>query len=69
MNLSIDADLLDEARAAGTNLSSTLEIALGEALRSRRWQAWRAQNADAIRESNDELGRNGMWYTPEWSGT
>jgi antitoxin CcdA len=68
VNLSIDADLLDEARQTGTNLSSVLESALDAELRTRRMNAWRKQNADAIRDSNAELERNGMWYTPEWSG-
>jgi antitoxin CcdA len=64
--VSIDADLLDEAREAGANLSAVLETALMADLRERRWQKWRQENKQAIEESNAELDRNGMWYEPDW---
>ena len=66
VNLSIDADLLDEAKAAGTNMSAVLEKALGEELQDRRWKQWREENRAAIEASNDELGRNGLWFEPDW---
>ncbi len=61
INLSVDADLLDSAKAAGTNLSSLLEGALRAELRHQRWQAWREQNREAIAASNRELAENGLW--------
>ena len=66
VNLSVDAELLSEAKAAGTNLSGVLEGALKEQLRERRWQKWREENRAAIEASNAELERNGLWYTPDW---
>jgi antitoxin CcdA len=66
VNLSIDAALLDEAKAAGTNVSAVLERSLREELRERRWQKWRKDNREAIEASNAELDKNGMWYTPDW---
>jgi antitoxin CcdA len=66
VNLSIDADLLAEAKAAGTNLSRLLERALAAELKERRWQKWRKENRAAIEASNAELERNGMWCRPDW---
>jgi antitoxin CcdA len=66
VNLSIDAELVAEARAAGTNLSAVLESALREALRERRRKEWLEKNRAAITASNAELERKGAWYTPEW---
>jgi antitoxin CcdA len=61
VNLSIDAELLSEAKAAGTNLSGVLEGALREQLRERRWQKWREENRAAIEASNAQLERDGLW--------
>jgi antitoxin CcdA len=66
VNLSIDAELLAEAKAAGTNLSGVLETALKEQLREQRWQKWREDNRAAIEKSNAQLERDGPWYQPEW---
>ncbi len=66
VNLSIDAELLREAKAAGTNLSGILEAALKEQLREQRGQKWREENRAAIEKSNARLERDGMWYEPKW---
>lgn len=66
VNLSVDAALLAEAKALGTNLSQTLEDALRAKLREQRHQQWRDENRAAIVASNAELERNGMWYRPGW---
>lgn len=67
VNLTIDAEIAAEAKAAGTNMSAVLERALRAELRERRWQRWREQNRSAIEASNAEVERNGMWYVPPWS--
>jgi antitoxin CcdA len=66
VNLSIDAELLVEAKAAGINLSSVIEMALKEQLREQRRQTWDEENRAAIESSNAQLEREGMWYEPEW---
>jgi antitoxin CcdA len=66
VNLSLDADLVVEAKAAGLNLSAVLEETLRAKLKERRWQKWREENRAAIEASNEELERNGMWYRPDW---
>lgn len=66
VNLSIDAELLREAKAAGTNLSGLLEAALKEQIREQHWTKWHEDNRAAIEASNAQLERDGPWYEPEW---
>ena len=47
VNLSIDAELLKESKDAGLNLSKVLE----EELRRLRVEAWKRENADAIKQA------------------
>ena len=61
VNLSLDSDLLDEAKSYGFNLSRTVESGLVEALRKERGRRWQQENAEGIRASNEELERNGLW--------
>lgn len=51
-NLSIDADLLDEAKTLQIDLSQTLEAGLRRELADRRAAQWRAENAGAIADYN-----------------
>lgn len=60
VNLSIDAALLDEAKAAGTNLSAILEEALQDVLKERRWQAWREESRTSIEAVNRYVAKNGL---------
>lgn len=47
-NLTVRADLLEEARAYKINLSQTLETALAVELKKRREAEWLEQNREAI---------------------
>jgi len=60
VNLSIDAELLAEARAAGTNLSAALEKALRDELRERRWQKWQEENRESIESMNRYVEKHGL---------
>lgn len=51
-NLTLDAALLDEARAHGLNLSAAAEAGLRQAVAEARADAWRRQNAAALASSN-----------------
>jgi antitoxin CcdA len=69
--IDIDADLIARAEEAGLNVSQTVDTALRSALSFRlrtpnpaseeRARRWREDNAEAIRASNEELERNGLW--------
>jgi antitoxin CcdA len=60
-NVSINSDLLAKARAAGLNLSATLEQALIDQLRKRQRGKWLAENRGAIEAYNDKVERTGVF--------
>jgi antitoxin CcdA len=59
-NLTVDPELLDEARRLGINLSATLEASLREAVRARKVEQWRDVNRAAIQSSNEWVERYGL---------
>jgi len=61
VNVSIQARLLDAARAEDINLSATLEAALEEQLRTRRRDKWQTDNAAAIEAYNRDIDENGSF--------
>ncbi len=58
VNVSIQSELLDAARAADINLSATLEGALADQLRIRRRDRWQAENEAAIEAYNRDVDEN-----------
>jgi antitoxin CcdA len=60
-NVSIRIELLDAARAAGLNLSATLERALERELANERRKRWRQENRDAISAYNDHVEKHGTF--------
>jgi antitoxin CcdA len=61
VNVSIQSELLDAARAADINLSATLEAALTEQLRVRRRDRWRTENAASIEAYNSDVDQHGSF--------
>jgi len=61
VNVSIQSELLDAARAEDINLSATLESALTDQLRIRRRDKWRTENAAAIEAYNCDVDDNGSF--------
>ena len=58
-NVSVNSDLLRQAREMGVNLSQTLEKRLEEIVRQEARQRWRQENREAIEAFNrrmEELG-------------
>lgn len=60
-NLTVRADLLEEARAYKINLSQTLETALAAELKKRREAEWLEQNKAAIDAYNREIAEHGLF--------
>jgi antitoxin CcdA len=60
-NVSIDAQLLEDARSRGIKLSPLLEEAIQEKLRQEREEQWRQENREAIRGYNDEIRTHGTF--------
>ena len=61
VNLSIDAELVAEAKAAGTNMSALLEKALKQELRERRSRKWREENRAALDAYDRHIEEDGLW--------
>ena len=59
-NLSIDAALLEQARALDINLSATFEASLREAVRERKAAEWLEENRAALQSSNEWVEKNGL---------
>lgn len=60
-NLTVRADLLEEARARKINLSQTLEVALTAELKRQRETEWREQNKEAIAAYNRHVEKHGLF--------
>jgi antitoxin CcdA len=59
-NLSLDAELLAEAKALDINLSQTLEEALRRTVAEAQGMKWKAENRDALEGYNDWVTKNGL---------
>jgi antitoxin CcdA len=60
-NLSINSDLLSQAKALNINLSAALEQALVHTLRQRRQEQWLLENREAINAYNDHVEAHGVF--------
>jgi len=60
-NLSVRADLLEEARAYKINLSQTLEAALQVELKKEKERRWLEENRAAIEAYNREVAEHGLF--------
>jgi len=60
-NLSVNADLLRQARSRKLNLSRLLEEHLIEVLRDTEREAWLEENASAIEKYNTRIERDGVF--------
>lgn len=59
-NLSLDQQLVEEARRLGINLSRACEQGLAARIAEERRRRWHAENADAIASSNAYVEKNGL---------
>lgn len=60
-NLSIRADLLEEARAYKINLSQTLEAALQAEIKKEKERRWLEENRAAIEAYNRYVEKHGLF--------
>ena len=59
-NLSINASLIEEAKALGLNLSELAERGIAEAVQAEKERRWKEENAAAMQEWNDWVRENGL---------
>ncbi|MCE7869320.1 acetoacetyl-CoA synthase [bacterium CPR1] len=60
-NLTVNSDLLSQARALGINISAVLEQSLAEKVRKLKAEAWLRENQKAIQAYNQEVDQNGTF--------
>ena len=59
-SMTLDAELLDEARALGVNLSRAAEEGILGQVRAARAKRWKVENAEAIADYNKWIKENGV---------
>ncbi|HRP78267.1 MAG TPA: type II toxin-antitoxin system CcdA family antitoxin [Aquamicrobium sp.] len=59
-NLSIDADLLAEAKALSVNISRAAEAGIADAVRKEKERAWKEENREAIEGWNRYFREHGL---------
>jgi antitoxin CcdA len=60
-NLSINSDLLQQAKEHHINLSQALELRLAEILREEKRRKWQEENREAIEEYNRRIEARGVF--------
>lgn len=60
-NLTVNSDLLAQAKDYKINLSATLESALAEALKARKVDLWKEANKEAIVNYNKTIEEFGLF--------
>ena len=60
-NVSVNSDLLTEAKKLKINLSATLEASLIELISTRQRELWKQQNKEAIKAYNQLVDENGVF--------
>ncbi|MCG6114679.1 MAG: type II toxin-antitoxin system CcdA family antitoxin [Mesorhizobium sp.] len=59
-NLSIDTDLLSEAKALSVNISRAAESGIADAVRAEKERLWKLENRSAIDAWNTYVEENGL---------
>jgi antitoxin CcdA len=60
-NLSVNSELLNQAKALQINLSAVLERALAEAIRDKQRQQWLQDNLQSIKDYNQRVETEGCF--------
>lgn len=61
-NVSLSAELVEEARRLGINVSEACQTGLAAEVKKAREAAWKEENRAAIESWNDYIRKNGMPY-------
>jgi antitoxin CcdA len=60
IRLSLDSDLISEARALKIDMSRAAEEGITKAIKAERERLWRLENAEAIRFDNEYVAKHGL---------
>lgn len=61
LNITVNADLLTEARKQGLNLSELMERTIADVTKAERARKWREDNKEAIEQYNAMIEEEGLW--------
>lgn len=67
VNLTIRADVLEEARALKLNTSQAAETGIIAAVREKHEQKWLKDSQSALQAHNRRIDRSGPLLTPGWA--
>ena len=59
-SLTMDADLLDEARSYGINVSAAAQSGVLDVVKAERRRRWREENREGIEDYNRWIEENGI---------
>jgi antitoxin CcdA len=59
-NLSLDSELVSQARELNVNISRAAEEGIARAIKSERERLWLLENAEAIRLENEDVEKHGL---------
>ncbi len=68
-NISLNSDLVRQAKTYRINLSAMLEERLKEEIRKRKEQEWLQENRKAIEYFNDHIEKHGTFAEQLWRGS
>jgi antitoxin CcdA len=60
-NLTINSDLLAQAKTLKINISATLESALSDALKQKKHDAWISENKESMESYNKKINEMGLF--------
>ncbi len=60
-NLTVNTDLLNQAKNLNLNISSILEAALSDVVKQKKKEKWLEENSDAIKIYNDQVSKYGLF--------
>ncbi len=63
VNLSIDVDILAEAKALNVNVSRAADAGIAEAISKRKAELWLLENREAIEENNRYFEEHGLPFS------
>lgn len=64
VNLTLNAEVAENARALGLNMSRLAEAAIADATKAERNRLWREENAEKIASYAEEVARDGLALAP-----
>jgi antitoxin CcdA len=68
VNVTVDEDVLAEAKQLGLNLSQVLEEELRKRVTDERTRRWQDENREAFEAHNRFIEKHGIWSTKYRSG-